>query len=95
MPRGNLVRRQVRHSHWPRARDGRRRKLAEEVLVVLRETAKVRKACVERKPLNLPYLIEGQGEAIGFTPDGKGYYTISEGHYPQLFYYKVPHLIFQ
>jgi len=50
---------------------------------------------MQRKPMNLPYLIEGQGEAIGFTPDGKGYYTISEGHYPQLFYYKVPHLRFQ
>jgi len=47
---------------------------------------------MQRKPLNFPYLIEGQGEAICFAPDGKGYYTISEGRYPQLFYYKMPHL---
>jgi hypothetical protein len=50
---------------------------------------------LQRRPLALPYLIEGQGEAICFTPDGKGYYTISEGLHPQLFHYKVPHLKFQ
>lgn len=47
---------------------------------------------MQRQPLSLPYIIEGQGEAICFTRDGKGYYTISEGRYPRLFYYKMPHL---
>jgi len=48
---------------------------------------------MQRRPMILPYLIERQGEAICFTFDGKGYYTISEGSHPQLFYYKVPRLI--
>ncbi|HVW62624.1 MAG TPA: hypothetical protein VHC48_21385 [Puia sp.] len=48
---------------------------------------------LQRRPTALPYLIEGQGEAICFTPDETGYYTISEGPYPRLFYYKVPHFI--
>ena len=48
---------------------------------------------LQRRPVILPYLIEEQGEAICFTPDETGYYTISEGLYPRLFYYKVPHFI--
>lgn len=31
-----------------------------------------------RSPVKLPYIPEPQGEAIGFQPDGKAYYTISE-----------------
>ncbi len=30
------------------------------------------------KPLELPYIPEPQGEAIGFQPDGEAYFTISE-----------------
>jgi len=38
----------------------------------------------------LPYEEEKQGEGIGFTPDGKGYYTCSEGVYTPIYYYKIP-----
>ena len=31
-----------------------------------------------------------QGEAIGFTPDGKGYYTTSEGVFSPIYYYTTP-----
>jgi hypothetical protein len=40
-------------------------------------------------PLELPYTQERQGEAIGFTIDGTSYYTISEGVYPPVYYYKI------
>jgi len=43
-----------------------------------------------KKPQTLPYIQEKQGEAIGFTPDGKGYYTTSEGVYSPIYYYKIP-----
>jgi hypothetical protein len=43
-----------------------------------------------RQPRILPYKMEKQGEAIGFTPDGKGYYTTSEGVYSPIYYYKLP-----
>jgi len=42
------------------------------------------------KPQELPYKMEKQGEAIGFTPDGKGYYTTSEGVYSPIYYYTIP-----
>ena len=45
---------------------------------------------VQRPPAILPYIQEKQGEAIGFTPDGKGYYTTSEGVYSPIYYYKIP-----
>jgi hypothetical protein len=45
---------------------------------------------VKRKPRLLPYIQEKQGEAIGFTPDGKGYYTTSEGVYSPIYYYQIP-----
>jgi hypothetical protein len=48
---------------------------------------------MQHRPVILPYIIEQQGEAICFTVDGKGYYTVSEGSNPELFYYKVPSLI--
>ncbi|WP_428329970.1 hypothetical protein [Mucilaginibacter sp.] len=41
-------------------------------------------------PKELPYLQEKQGEAIGFTPDGTGYYTTSEGVFAPIYYYKIP-----
>jgi hypothetical protein len=43
-----------------------------------------------RKPEELPYKTEKQGEAIGFTPDGKGYYTTSEGVFAPIYYYNTP-----
>jgi hypothetical protein len=43
-----------------------------------------------RKPAELPYQQEKQGEAIGFTPDGKGYYTTSEGVFAPIYYYRIP-----
>ncbi|GAB3920141.1 hypothetical protein [Mucilaginibacter myungsuensis] len=43
-----------------------------------------------QKPLKLYYKKEKQGEAIGFTNDGKGYYTASEGLDQPIYYYKVP-----
>ncbi|MBS1660711.1 MAG: hypothetical protein JST68_06630 [Bacteroidetes bacterium] len=39
---------------------------------------------------SLPYTPEPQGEAIGFTVDGKGYYTVSEGKNPTLYHYWLP-----
>ncbi len=43
-----------------------------------------------RKPAELPYKFEKQGEAIGFTLDGKGYYTTSEGVFSPIYYYNIP-----
>ncbi|HRN56468.1 MAG TPA: hypothetical protein PLL71_08450 [Agriterribacter sp.] len=40
-------------------------------------------------PREMPYKTEQQGEAIGFTGDGKGYYTISEGMHPEVYYYAI------
>jgi len=45
---------------------------------------------IKRKPRLLPYIEERQGEGIGFTPDGKGYYTCSEGVYTPIYYYRTP-----
>jgi hypothetical protein len=45
---------------------------------------------MKRKPQELPYQQEKQGEAIGFTPDGKGYYTTSEGVFAPIYYYTTP-----
>jgi hypothetical protein len=45
---------------------------------------------LQKKPRILPYIQEKQGEAIGFTPDGKGYYTTSEGVYSPIYFYNIP-----
>jgi hypothetical protein len=45
---------------------------------------------MQAKPQELNYQAEKQGEAIGFTPDGKGYYTTSEGVFAPVYYYKTP-----
>jgi hypothetical protein len=45
---------------------------------------------LQKRPQILPYTQEKQGEAIGFTPDGKGYYTTSEGVYSPIYYYRIP-----
>ena len=43
-----------------------------------------------RKPVELPYTMEKQGEAICFTPNGEGYFTTSEGKAQPVYYYDVP-----
>ena len=43
-----------------------------------------------RKPIQPNYEAEKFGEAIGFTADGKGYYTTSEGVFANIYYYKTP-----
>lgn len=45
---------------------------------------------MQRPPRELPYKQERQGEAIGFTPDGKGYYTTSEGVFAPIYFYETP-----
>lgn len=40
-------------------------------------------------PRELLYKKEQQGEAIGFTTDGTGFYTISEGEHAPIYYYKI------
>ncbi len=45
---------------------------------------------MQSKPVIPFYVPEKQGEAIGFTADGKGYYTTSEGVYSPIYYYKTP-----
>jgi len=46
---------------------------------------------LQRPPTILPYIIEPQGEAIGFNLEGTGYYTVSEGLKPELYYYQAPY----
>ncbi|OKS87712.1 hypothetical protein [Mucilaginibacter polytrichastri] len=43
-----------------------------------------------RKPKELPYEQEHQGEAIAFTRDGKAYLTTSEGVYAPIYKYFIP-----
>lgn len=45
---------------------------------------------MQEKPEELNYQQERQGEAIGFTADGKGYYTTSEGIFAPIYYYNTP-----
>ncbi|MBS1520786.1 MAG: hypothetical protein JST50_07325 [Bacteroidetes bacterium] len=45
---------------------------------------------MQRKPETLPYQQEKQGEAIGFTLDGKSYYVTSEGVFAPIYYYNTP-----
>ena len=44
---------------------------------------------LRRQPVIEPYSPEKQGEAIGFSRDEKGFYTISEGRYPLLYHYPL------
>lgn len=44
---------------------------------------------LRRRPVQLPYQMEPQGEAIGFNVDGRGYYCISEGKNPRIYHYKM------
>jgi len=45
---------------------------------------------LKRMPTKLPYTPEPQGEAVGFTPDGKAYYCISEGKNAVIYRYNIP-----
>jgi hypothetical protein len=45
---------------------------------------------MQRKPIELPYDIQRQGEAIGFTPGGEGYFTTSEAVFAAIYYYRLP-----
>lgn len=45
---------------------------------------------MQRQPRILPYKVEKQGEAIGFSADGKLYYTTSEGVFSPIYYYRTP-----
>ncbi|WP_316735823.1 hypothetical protein [Pedobacter aquatilis] len=45
---------------------------------------------LKRAPKILPYTMEPQGEAVGFTPDGKAYYCISEGKNSLIYRYAIP-----
>lgn len=45
---------------------------------------------MQRPAEEIKYQPEKQGEAIGFTPDGKGAYTTSEGVFSPIYYYKIP-----
>ncbi|MFC3562920.1 hypothetical protein [Pedobacter jamesrossensis] len=47
---------------------------------------------LRRMPTKLPYILEPQGEAVGFTPDGKAYYCISEGKNAVIYRYNIPKL---
>ena len=43
-------------------------------------------------PISIPLRAEGQGEAIGFDPNGWGYYTTSEGSNEPIYYFdRQPH----
>ncbi|MBL4676165.1 MAG: hypothetical protein JKY70_08190 [Mucilaginibacter sp.] len=45
---------------------------------------------LQRPARELNYKQERQGEAIAFTNDGKGYYTVSEGVNAPIYYYTAP-----
>jgi hypothetical protein len=45
---------------------------------------------MKAKPQKLFYKQEKQGEAIGFSADGKGFYTTSEGVFAPIYYYNSP-----
>lgn len=45
---------------------------------------------MQRKPTELRYDMQLQGEAIGFTADEEGYYTTSEGSFAAIYYYALP-----
>jgi hypothetical protein len=45
---------------------------------------------MQRAAANLSYDLEPQGEAIGFSLDEKGYYTVSEGSQAKLYRYSTP-----
>lgn len=44
-------------------------------------------AALAGMPCRLPLSLELQGEALGFAADGSGYYTVSEGTTPPIYFY--------
>lgn len=42
---------------------------------------------IEREACPIPLALESQGETLAFTPDGQGYFTVSEGDFSALYYY--------
>ncbi len=42
---------------------------------------------LQKTPTTVPYFKEPQGEAVCWAPDSSGYYTISEGSHPHLYFY--------
>jgi len=49
-----------------------------------REDGQTVEEAMQGEPKILTHIAEVQGEAIGFTPNGKGYYTVREGRNPYL-----------
>lgn len=45
---------------------------------------------MQRKPTELPYDMQRQGEAIGFAPDAESYYSTSEGLFEGIYHYYLP-----
>lgn len=74
------------------SRDGRQiiLKTYTDVYYWLRNGKESMSQALQRTPTKLPYKPEPQGEAIGFTPDGKAYYCISEGKNAVIYRYAVP-----
>lgn len=61
-----------------------------EILYWKRESHESVPEALSKKPIKIPYIPEPQGEAIGFTPSGEAFYTISEvrfGIVPVLYRY--------
>jgi hypothetical protein len=44
-------------------------------------------AALAGKPCPIPLAVEGQGEALGFASDERGYFTLSEGRAVPISYY--------
>lgn len=77
------------------SRDGKRvlLKTYEKVYYWLRRGNESISQTMQRKPTELPYIKETQGEAIGFTPDGKVYYCIGEGTNATIYHYELPKVL--
>ncbi|KAL3888405.1 hypothetical protein ACJMK2_000773 [Sinanodonta woodiana] len=44
---------------------------------------------LQTQPIKLPYILEHQGEAVAWQPDGRGYYTLGEGLHSPLYHYRL------
>lgn len=64
-------------------------KTYEKVFYWLRKDKEPIAQTLSRKPVELPYIQEPQGEAIAFTPDGRGYYCIGEGNNAIIYKYEI------
>ncbi|MGZ3871397.1 MAG: hypothetical protein ACXVJD_00695 [Mucilaginibacter sp.] len=62
----------------------------EKVYYWKREAGEPAWKAMQRTPETPFYVAEKQGEAIGFTADGKGYYTTSEGVFSPIYFYRTP-----